>query len=249
MKYSIFKLIKYYITVPRCVGCGEVLDIDDRGLCKACLTEYTEMKKRECSRCAKPLYECSCANKFLENHYVKRHAKVFRYLKHKDKNVSNALIYSLKRENRQDVLELLGDELAVAIENMIGIDRDLVVTSVPRRRRAIVRFGIDHARLLAQNVAQKLGLEYKSMLRSRSKRPQKKLVDRERIRNAEFDVKAAPKKGQRIIIVDDIVTTGASMGSCAALLHSHGAGEILGASLAAAYKDKYEPFAFTPNYK
>ncbi len=246
MKKTIFRKILFYLSVPKCVACGERLDIDDDALCKRCVPEYEEIKKRNCSRCAKLLCECPCSNEFLENHYVKRLIKVFRYVRHRDDTVANNLIFSLKRDNREDVLKFLSGELVVAVKNSISDTDSYIITNVPRRKRAIIKFGIDHAELLARELSRRLGCEFRPLLKSKSKRAQKTTHGQERIKNAEFDIADINLKGKRIILVDDIVTTGASLGSCAALLRSVGAKEIVGASLAVAYKDKYTPFLYTP---
>ena len=120
---------------------------------------------------------------------------------------------------------------------------------MPRRRAAIKKYGIDHAKILAKALAKRLGCQYVSCLISKSKLPQKSTFAKERISNAEFDLKNVDIKGKRVIIVDDIVTTGASLGSCAALLHAVGAKEIVGCAIAVAYKDKYKPFLYTPDIK
>lgn len=249
MEKNLFRKILFYLSVPRCVFCGDRLDIDDDGLCKSCLPRYNDLKLRNCSRCSLPLNACSCSNAFLENHYVKKHIKVFRYIRHHDDNVANNLIFSLKRENRDDVLSFLASEIETAIINTIGEDRDFTVTNVPRRKSAKVKYGIDHSKLLAKRVAKDLGLKYVSILKSKSRMPQKSLIGIDRIKNAEFDIKRTAEKGTRFILIDDIVTTGASLGSCAALLHAIGAKEIIGASLAVAYKDKYTPFAYVAPIK
>lgn len=240
MEKSLLCKILFYLSVPSCVFCGEKLDIDDDGLCKSCKKEYDELKKRSCSRCAKPLNTCSCSNEFLETHYVKRLCKVFRYLGHRGYTPGTHLVFSLKRDNREDVLNFLSLELAESIKSVITNIDEFTVTNVPRRRLAIIKFGIDHSKILAKRIAKILGLKYEKLLTSKTKRAQKSLEGKERISNAEFDVKDVSLNGRRILLIDDVVTTGASLGSAAALLHSVGAKEIVGATLSIAYKDEYE---------
>ena len=118
--------------------------------------------------------------------------------------------------------------------------QNYVFTSVPRRRKAIVKYGIDHAELLASAVAKRLGAKYIKILKSNVKSEQKKSNDSEaRIKNADFSLrKGAPDLTHRkVILIDDIVTTGASMGRCAMVLKSAGADKIIGATLAIAYKE------------
>ena len=73
----------------------------------------------------------------------------------------------------------------------------------------------------------------------------KKNISGERIKNARFNyVKNPPDvKGRRILLVDDIVTTGASLGNSAALIRGLHPKEIVGVALSVAYRDKFVPFA------
>ena len=95
----------YLLSVPKCVSCGEKLDFREKALCPKCSLEFEEIKSRNCSKCAKILSECSCSTHFLNTHYVKKVVKCFRYNVREENNPANALIYSLKRDNRDDVLE------------------------------------------------------------------------------------------------------------------------------------------------
>ena len=186
MKKSLFRKILFFLSVPKCVSCKSALDIDDFGICKSCTVEYNEIKSRNCSRCAKVLSECSCSNEFLEKHKIKRLVKVFRYVHHREDLPSNNLIYSLKRDNRNDILDFLAEELSEAIKNNVDVPTNYLISYAPRRGTAIKKYGIDHASLLAKAVAKKLGCQYFSCLKSKAKSAQKKTVGHERIKNAEF---------------------------------------------------------------
>ena len=236
---KLFKDILFYLSVPKCAACNERLDKDDLALCKGCREEYNEAISRSCSVCAKPLYECTCVIKHLDAHYVHKHVKVFRYRPDADLP-TNKLIYSLKRDNRDDVFDFLADELASSIATAFVNASEFVFTSVPRRRAAKVKYGIDHAALLSARVARKLDAKYEKTLISHSKREQKLSKHREeRMKNARFDYinKDLDLTGKTVILVDDIVTTGASMSVAATLLKGAGAKKVIGASLAIAYND------------
>lgn len=235
----------FYITVPKCASCGERLMRSDKALCRKCNLEYQNELLRNCSLCSKPIFECSCTNEYLDAHYVHKLVKVFRY-KRDAESPSSHMIYSLKHDNRQDVLDFLSDQLAKSISRSVKNPEKYVFTSVPRRRSAIVKYGIDQAELLAERTAAKLGAKYKKILISRSKAEQKKSKSREeRLKNANFQLKkeSIDLTDESIILIDDVVTTGASMSAASMNLKAAGAKKIIGASLAIAYKDDYTPFA------
>lgn len=233
----------FYVSVPKCAACGERLLVSDKALCDACSAKYRDFLKFNCSRCAKPYYECECTNKFLKAHYVNKVYKVFRYFPG-DEPPSNMLIYRLKRNNRRDIRAFLCDELFASLMNKrIKLD-NTVITSVPRRRASVRKYGFDHAEKLARALAKKLGLRYCKLLKSLAKHDQKKSGDKDsRLANANFDYKrrAPDITGKNVIIVDDIITTGASIGVCATLLHGLGAKKIYALALSVAYRDEYTP--------
>ncbi len=246
---DIFKRIVFYLSVPKCVMCEERLDYGERALCPRCLSEYQNHKERNCSRCAKRLNSCSCTSKYLDRHYVKRVSKVFRYTKTRQDTAWNYLIYSLKQDNRRDVFDFLSDELVCSIRNTTPrLDEQrssFLITNVPRRRGAVREYGYDHARELAKRVAKKLGIKYVALLKSKTKKAQKTTFGEDRVKNVSLDyARACPKclKGKQVIIVDDIITTGASVGAAATLIRGLGTKKIYAASVSIAYHDLYKPF-------
>ena len=230
--------VLFALSVPKCVCCGKRLDYGVKALCPKCSAKFKEFKTRNCSKCAKLLHRCSCSNSYLEGHYIHRVIKCFRYLHHPEAEAGNSLIYSMKRDNRADVLERCTDELSAAILASIENPSEYIFTNIPRRRKAIVQNGIDHSVLLARSVANRLGATYMPLLRSNAKREQKALDRSERMKNADFSIITdVDLGGKKIIIVDDIITSGASMSVAASLIRSMGARNITAACLAIAYKD------------
>lgn len=239
----------YYVSVPKCVLCKEKLDYGERGLCKKCMSAYESHKKRNCPKCSKILSKCFCTYDCLESHGIKNLVKVFRYSKTEQSLPSNYLIYSMKQDNRKDVIDFLADEMSDAIASCISADLSTyVITNVPRRKGAIVEFGYDHAERLAKAVSHKMNIEYVELLKSKSKKPQKSVYGHERIENARFEYKCKKDytlKGKNVILVDDIVTTGASMTNCATLIRGLKPKRIIGACLGTAYKEPYTDFSFS----
>lgn len=230
--------VLFALSVPKCVSCKRRLDYGDKAFCPECSAIFEEFKTRNCSRCSRQLNKCDCSIDFLSSHFVKRTVKCYRYLHREESNPANRLIYSLKTDNRSDVLEKCTDELCLAIRNSIENPKDYIFTNVPRRRAAIVEYGIDHSELLAKEIAKRLGGRYIPLLKSNAKRAQKMLDRTERFKNADFAINRRRDLSDKgVIIIDDVITSGASMGKAASLLRSLGAKDIVAAALGIAYKD------------
>ena len=187
---EIYKRLIYYVAVPKCACCYEILDFNERALCSECIEKYNNVKLGNCSVCAKTYDKCICSNEYLEKHMVKRLVKVFRYkqpLVETEKIPSNELIYVLKRVKRRDIIDFLSDELVKSIEENIKYS-DFAVTNVPRKRSRAVKYGLDHSKELAKAVAKKLDLDYLELLNSKLDVAQKKTHGVDRIKNACFCV-------------------------------------------------------------
>ena len=236
----------FYMTVPKCVCCRTKLDRADKALCGECIKKYELTKDSICSLCFKKLCECKCANEYLENHMVRRLVKVFRYKpsdNSEEKVPANELIYNVKRVKRRDLIDFMSGEVADAIKKSLKYE-ECVITNVPRKRSRVLEYGLDHSEEIARAIAKKLDIKYVKLLKSKLKTPQKKVHGEARIKNAEFDYLRRPPSvsGKRVIVFDDIVTTGASMGASAMLIKGLGAKSVYGACMAIAFKDKYKPF-------
>ena len=240
MRMGLLSRLAHLISVPKCVCCGERLDYGELALCPNCSAVFDNIKTRNCSKCSKILSKCDCSTDYLRSHYIKTMIKIFRYKNREENIAANSLIYSLKRDNRSDVLDKCAKLLHDAITNNLGDVSDFIITNVPRRRSQIIKYGIDHAELLAKRIAMLSGARYERLLVSNVKTEQKSLLGSAREANIDFDIMSDEDlKGKSVIIIDDIVTTGASMGAAAMLIRGLGAKRIVGASLAIAYKDNF----------
>ena len=230
----------YYLSTPKCICCKEPLPVDRFAFCRECSLEFGENLKRNCSVCGKSLIECNCSSEFLSAHFVGELYKCFRYIGSNRNRASSSLIYHLKHRSRYDAVEFAAELLIKAFKPKDHTAKEFIFTNVPRRRGAIIQYGIDHSRLLAKALAKKLGAKYMPLLRSRARGEQKHLSRVERMQNANFRIKGnISLRNKRVVIVDDIVTTGASMGCAASLIRSLGAKDIRGLCLAVSFGDEY----------
>lgn len=242
---ELFKRFLFYVSVPKCVSCKEILTYGDKALCPSCLKEYEEQKTRQCSRCSKKLSECKCSNFMLERNRIRNVIKVYRYNPNKQELPGNQLIYSLKQDNRADVFDFLAEELSRAISNNLkisGYEDRYIITYVPRRFKAIQEYGYDHARELAKRVAKILNIKFVPLLVSKTEKAQKEVVQSERRKNAKYILaRNVPSSlnGLTVILVDDIITSGSSIIGSSEPIRVLKPKRIIAASLAIAYKDSY----------
>ncbi len=226
------------LSVPRCICCKERLNINDTVYCSSCLDTFNKSLDRQCSFCFNKLSECSCVPEYLKTHFVKNLYKVFRYTGKDDNKAASSLIYSLKEHTRRDEVKFAAQLLYSSLKNA-DLPKDTIVTNVPRRAAAILNYGYDHSRKIAECLAKMLGFEYKLLLKSKAKSEQKHLTREERLKNSRMVLKKdIDLTGRCVLIVDDIVTSGASVSAAACLIRGLGCKNICAASLGIAYRDK-----------
>ncbi len=121
--------------------------------------------------------------------------------------------------------------------------QNAILVPVPMHPRKARARGFNQAEILAAALAKKTGAEMKADLLKRvvNTPPQSGLTPKSRAENVRgvFKVNGKYKiNGAKIILIDDIFTTGASLNECALILAEGGAGKITCMTLSIAVKDK-----------
>jgi len=135
-----------------------------------------------------------------------------------------------------------GQLLAMKIQREYGSDFDLITwTPISARRRR--SRGYDQTELLARSAARELGLRLTPTLQKhRHTKPQSSLKGvafrRANVMGAYRVLSPETFAGKRVLLVDDIITTGATVSECARLLLTAGAKEVYCAALAAPHPKK-----------
>ena len=224
------------IFVPRCSSCGLVLESKERALCQKCEQMYLTESKMLCSGCGRAHRVCSCRIRFLGSRIPFLHVTGYDV---KRNSASKNMILSIKDNNIPSAFDFLAEEMLRAFnERYIRLFQraNVIVTYVPRSKKARRRAGHDQSEQLAMRIAEKSGAVFMPLFKNAGQKAQKKLSGTEREENARQNYSLlSPElnlRGQIIIVVDDIVTTGASIGACASLVRSVGARAVIALSAA-----------------
>ena len=203
---------------PKCVLCGKVLEDGETDLCRHCRTDSPECPKNK----LKFTFLDSWTAIWYYKGYIRDSLRRFKFRRmgHYARSYGRLLAMKLSREYPE------------------GFD---VLTWVPVSRLRRLRRGYDQVELLAKAVGAELGMTPVPMLKKiRNNRPQSRLdsasARRANVLGAYKLLDGAQAKGKRVLLLDDILTTGATAGECARMLLSAGAKEVHCAAVAAARK-------------
>ena len=137
------------------------------------------------------------------------------------------LVYRLKYANDRAVAEFMAARLA----NHFDVTPYDVITAVPSDGRALRSRGYNQAELLARAVARQASLPYRaSLLRIRhvSQTHLRRSQRLEAVKDNFVCHRPQCVAGKRVLIVDDVMTTGATMNECARMLKNAGAKQVWG---------------------
>ena len=231
------ELLYRLITVHQCIGCGKILPYKDiqRIFCVDCREIYLTSQMEICPKCAQPVKECFCMPDILKKVGILKFRKLFFYDKNKRSMPQNKLIYFLKRKNVKRIARELTNELAPIIKKElddIGEYDNAVLVSVPRSKHTRNVYGFDQAAFLCRFLSEGCGIEFLDVIRRKRGSSQKSLTVGERRKNMVRLLYADKKNidkvhGKTVVLVDDVVTTGASMAACIDIILKSGAKNVI----------------------
>ena len=228
-----------YIQVRACAGCGELLSYEHatEAFCPACHQIFEKAKTESCSSCFQAYCECTCMPKALQREGVLSLRKLVRYSSKRQKEPQNRILYALKHKpNRRYSLFLAGELYPLIREELkaLGVEEDtdeVCLSYIPRGRRSYMKYGTDQSEAICRELSELSQIPSVSVFhRKWGGKEQKKLGVAARRKNLRglFSVEHEDQiRGKIVVLIDDVVTTGASMATCAQLLKKAGAVAIL----------------------
>lgn len=151
------------------------------------------------------------------------------------------LIHSLKYRNNSAIAGLLGEMLAERLKGAGSDVRNTVIVPIPLHKRKKHQRGYNQAELIADVIGGHLGIPviHDAVSRIRPNKPQSGMADHgERISNVRGIFAPGPDialiTGKTVIVVDDILTSGATMSEVTRILWKNGARKCVRAAVAVA---------------
>jgi ComF family protein len=141
------------------------------------------------------------------------------------------LIHDLKFHDRDDLVQLLSGWLVETGDELLG-DADVIVP-VPLGRLRLMKRRFNQAALLARDVSRRTGVPYDplSLVRTRRTTSQVGLTRLQRADNVRGAFAVPPARlgriaGRKVLLIDDVMTTGATAAACAKGLRNAGAERV-----------------------
>jgi ComF family protein len=215
----------------QCAVCRKALPSTNMtGVCSFCMAAMKRNPSPYCDMCGHGLQHSShlCVDCLRKRpHFaISRSAFVF-------EGAAKKLIHLFKFRNRRSLAILLGSLMADYAEyDGAFTGHSKLVTFVPLHPGRLRRRDYNQSELLANRIAERLGLEAIDCLRKiRQTRNQNELERQARLDNLKGAFAVEPRAGGRVagksvLLVDDVMTTGATLDECSRVLVAGGASEV-----------------------
>jgi len=208
---------------PVCLNCHVRIDNADKFLCESCTLKIEPITEKICSRCGSLVSEAGCESCVEHRWYFTKARSLFPY-----EGVLKELIHELKYKEMANIGRFLGDKAVSYIREKHYPEECDVVTAIPLHPVRQRERGYNQAGLLAATIAKEMDWLYQAKLieRKRYTATQTSLSRNEReanIRQAFRVQKNIDVKQKKILLIDDVFTTGATVNAASQILKDAGA--------------------------
>ena len=223
------RLLLDILLPPRCLLCGKEIH-SDNSLCSDCFTKIDFISRPYCKKCGRPFPETVngsyyCAECLSKRMPFRLCRAAVEYNDH-----SKKLILDFKFFDHVQNKMLLARWLYMAGKDIFNAGVDLIIP-VPLHYTRMFKRKYNQSAVLSAGLSKLCGIpvDYKSLKKTRHTLPQVHCSGKQRLKNVRnaFEV-AHPEniKGKRIVLIDDVFTTGSTLKECAKVLKKAGAKSV-----------------------
>ncbi|MDD5496057.1 MAG: ComF family protein [Candidatus Omnitrophica bacterium] len=213
----------------RCVSCGKDMNSREKtAVCGFCMSKIRLNPKPYCVSCGRSVDKIKKRCRQCENiafHFKSAHAACL--YEGTIKDLLHAFKYKSNLSFADILSKLMIDFVKDNRETLRGLD---MITSVPLGRRRLNSRGFNQSKLLADRLSEEFSIPYVELLNKRrhtgyqSELP--KLRRLSNLSNAFEALDASAAKDKRVLLIDDVMTTGATLNECSRTLLASGAREV-----------------------
>ncbi|MCR5429713.1 MAG: ComF family protein [Eubacterium sp.] len=214
------KLIKaFYPDV--CPRCDKV--IGRVGLCEDCKDSFKYIKNPTCAICGRTMSEDGfcCEDCTKIEHFFKRNVSVFEY-----RGDIKECIYRFKYSNMRCYAEFFAEEAVKRYWKLLKMWKVDCIVPVPMYKNKQKKRGYNQAEEFAKSLSKitSIKMDAKYLKRRKDTVPMKTLSKQQRYENLKkaFVVNKDRSTYKRVLVVDDIFTTGSTIDACAKVLRKNG---------------------------
>lgn len=212
-----------------CAGCGRILFHEDI-LCDKCSNDLPEAEFF-CERCGRLIREkgvcAGCVDGISKWDMA--------YCLYEYSFPADEMIINMKYHSKPYLSEYLGRKLGEMLKKKVKEKEFDVITFIPSAAERLSERGYNQAELLAEEVGKVMNIPVRTLIGTEDTPHQVGLAAAERYKNARdrFSfVESGDISKMKIILIDDVMTTGATMAAASEVLRENGCEYILAATVA-----------------
>jgi ComF family protein len=229
---ALLKSLIWFLYPAQCRHCGENLDpADGHYICSSCWDQVKYIDMPYCEKCGHPLDPAStlpekvffCADCPDEASFGKARSIAYYY-----DSATGEAIRLLKDNGKTIMAGKLADMMAKGVHDLLDVNDYDCIVPVPIHKKKLRKRGYNQMDLIGRKMSAKLGIpiDAQSLIKSVHTLPQRGLERRaERIENIKGSFSIIdPSKiaGKRVLLIDDVMTTGSTANECARVLMKEG---------------------------
>jgi ComF family protein len=227
-----------FVYPPSCPACGVRLPVEsDRRVCATCIAKIDRIVEPFCAICGEPLRAATVddSGKCLRCRASVRRFRTARSVARYDPSseAGPGALGAIIRQHKYGLDQSLGRALAECIGDRLPYPRGIhdLVVPVPLHRARLRQRGFNQATLLGIEVARRLGcaVDAGCLIRVRATPPQTARDHNARRRNVRRAFRVIDRdrvRDRSLLLVDDVMTTGATADECAEVLLAAGAHSV-----------------------